>query len=104
MSTEEQVNQMVDKLLERCTTIRSLELLAYASVCFSHNTSPFETVHLCKMEVKADECFWLSEQISKILNDKIDYLAVTSSLKTFAKAMIGKEYRAEAEKKFQETQ
>ena len=100
---EEQIEKLVDTLAERFVNKRQLELLSYASVCFKHNTSPFETTHLSKMKVTANECFWLSEQISRVLNEKIDDLALMGSLRGTVK-MLGEQFRAKAEKDFEETQ
>jgi hypothetical protein len=100
---EEQIDRIVSILADKFTTGRQLELLSYASICFAHSTNPFETVHLQKKNVTLDECFWLSEQISKLLNEKIDYLACTGSLRGTVK-MLGKQFRAKAEKDFEETQ
>lgn len=100
---DEQIDKLVTMLADKFTSGRQLELLSYASTCFVHNTSPFETIHLQKMKVTASECFWLSEQISKVLNEKIDYLACTGSLRGTVK-MLGKQFRAKAEKDFEETQ
>ena len=47
------------------------ELLAYASVCFRNITSPFETSHLVKKNVKLDECGELSEIIADLLEDEV---------------------------------
>jgi|GEM_PF-3229399 len=49
------------------TPERRLELLAYASECFSHNTNPFDITHLVKKQVTADECLDLSDAISSVL-------------------------------------
>jgi hypothetical protein len=46
-----------------------MELLAYAKACFDHCTSPFETMHLIKKQVKADECVDLSREIANIIED-----------------------------------
>jgi len=43
------------------------ELLAYACVCFRNMTSPFETMHLQKMNVRLDECGDLSEKIANVI-------------------------------------
>jgi len=82
---------------------RSLELLAYAAVCFKHCTNPFETMHLAKKKVTADECIDLSNMIAGILEDEIDIVACTSALKD-GKGLLGKELLAQAEKDFAETQ
>lgn len=49
--------------------LRYRKLLAYASVCFKNMTSPFETMHLQKMNVTLDECGDLSEIIANELAD-----------------------------------
>ena len=46
---------------------RLRELLAYAAICFENMTSPFETMHLSKMNVTLDECGDLSESIAGFL-------------------------------------
>jgi hypothetical protein len=46
---------------------RMRELLAYACVCFRNMTSPFETMHLRKMNVTLDECGDLSEKIADVI-------------------------------------
>lgn len=67
--------------------LRYRKLLAYASVCFKHLTSPFETMHLSKMDVTLDECGDLSDIIANALAD-----------------MVYERDLVEAEKLFQETQ
>jgi hypothetical protein len=100
---DEAVEKMVNTIAERFTSKRQLELLAYASICFKHGTSPFEMIHLQKKNVTADECMWLSEQISYILNERIDYLACTAALEGKVKGL-GRDFRKQAEQDFQETQ
>ena len=82
---------------------RLAELLAYASVCFRHGTSPFETTHLTKKSVTADECKELSQKISDILDESIDFIAVTNALSNHGK-LLGRDLRANAEKEYAETQ
>jgi len=82
---------------------RSLELLAYAAVCFKHCTNPFENMHLVKKKVTADECIDLSNMIADILEDDIDLVACTEALRA-GKGLLGKEWIAQAEKDFAETQ
>ena len=72
---------------EKMDRLRYRKLLAYVSVCFEHMTSPFETMHLQKMNVTLDECGDLSDAIA-------DELA----------GMVLDEDLVEAEKLFQETQ
>jgi hypothetical protein len=69
------------------TNLRRRELLAYASVCFKHMTSPFESIHLRKINVTLDECGNLSDEIAGQLAD-----------------MVREQDLVEAEKLFQETQ
>lgn len=52
-------------------TKRMRELLAYACVCFRNMTSPFETMHLQKMNVSLDECGDLSEEIASIIENQV---------------------------------
>lgn len=79
-------------------TERLLELLAYAKVCFEKCTNPFETVHLAKLKVTADECRDLSAEIASIIEDAAVDLAVGSKR---LNASIAFEL---AEKRFAETQ
>lgn len=55
-------------------TKRLIELLAYAKVCFDKCTNPFETMHLVKKKVTADECRDLSIRIAAIIEDELDTL------------------------------
>ena len=48
---------------------RFIELLAYAKECFANSTNPFETRHLVKKGVTADECRDLSNEIATIIDD-----------------------------------
>jgi hypothetical protein len=50
-------------------TKRMRELLAYACICFRNMTSPFDTIHLQKMNVRLDECGDLSEAIAGMLEE-----------------------------------
>ena len=75
---------------------RECELLAYAKVCFERCTSPFETIHLIKKEVIADECVELSEKIAEIL---YEYL-----IEEYYWSMKAEGTLENAEKDFQETQ
>jgi len=79
------------------------ELLAYARVCFDKCTNPFETVHLAKKNVTADECRDLSQTIAEILEDELDFRSCITALRT-AKGPLSKELIAQAEKDFAETQ
>ena len=45
---DDAIEKMVNTLAERFISKRQLELLAYASVCFKHGTTPFEMAHLQK--------------------------------------------------------
>jgi len=76
---------------------RLLELLAYAKVCFDKCTNPFETIHLIKKKVTADECRDLSCYIAGIIEDYLD-LHVVPSTSVLEQAM------EKAEKEFAETQ
>jgi hypothetical protein len=76
---------------------RLLELLAYAKVCFEKCTNPFETAHLAKMNVTADECRDLSAEIASIIEDAVVDFAVGECLN----ASVAFEL---AEKRFAETQ
>lgn len=83
---------------ENMETKRLLELLAYAKVCFEKGRSPFDRVHLAKLNVTAEECRNLSAEIADIIGDKVIDLSIDS-----------KKYNAsvlleEAEKRFIETQ
>jgi hypothetical protein len=51
-----------------------IELLAYAAACFEHCTNPFETLHLSKKKITADECKDLSEAIATILAEHIEWV------------------------------
>ena len=51
--------------------MRMRKLLAYASICFKHGTSPFETMHLSKLNVKSFECVDLGDKISDIIADAV---------------------------------
>lgn len=55
-------------------TKRLIELLAYAKVCFDKCTNPFETAHLVKKNVSADECRDLSVKIADIIEGELDTL------------------------------
>lgn len=77
---------------------RLLELLAYAKVCFEKCTNPFETIHLVKMKVTADECRDLSAEIADMIEDKVIELAIAS--KKYSAGVL----LEEAEKRFAETQ
>jgi len=79
------------------------ELLAYAKVCFDKCTSPFETMHLVKKNVTADECRELSQTIADIIEDELDYKTCVTGLRT-ATGPLSKELIAQAEKEFAETQ
>jgi hypothetical protein len=75
---------------------RKLELLAYAKVCFEHCTNPFETIHLIKKKVTADECRYLSSLIRDSIENYIEeYFPNNSVLATIIE---------KAEKEFAETQ
>jgi len=76
---------------------RLIELLAYAKVCFEKCTSPFETTHLDKKEVNADECRDLSFKIAELIEDEVNLLLSYDEEK--AKAIL-----EQAEKEFEETQ
>lgn len=79
---------------------RLLELLAYAKVCFDKCTNPFETMHLSKKQVTADECRDLSAEIASIIEDAMSDM--------FDPWVVGsKEVKSaleNAEKEFAETQ
>ena len=79
---------------------RLFELLAYAKVCFDKCTNPFETMHLIKKQVTADECRDLSREIASIIEramtDSFDPWVVNS--KTVEVAL------RKAEEEFAETQ
>jgi hypothetical protein len=89
---------------------RRAELLAYASVCFGHCTSPFELMHLIKKQVKADECIDLSREIADIIDDELITCAAeigsTSSSGFSEKTMLEryKNLKIQAEHEFEETQ
>ena len=84
---------------------RMLELLAYASICFAHATSPFETIHLAKKEVTLDECIDLSCMIANILDDNVMDLCGTDPNTSFKMDIIKfKNLMAQSEKEFLETQ
>jgi hypothetical protein len=76
---------------------RLLELLAYAKVCFDKCTNPFETIHLIKKKVTADECRDLSFKIAEIIREHLD-LFIVSSTSVLEQAI------EKAEKEFAETQ
>jgi hypothetical protein len=50
---------------------RLIELLAYAKVCFDNCTSPFETTHLVKKDVRSYECRDLSREIADIIEKEL---------------------------------
>jgi hypothetical protein len=52
-------------------SMRLLELLSYAKVCFDKCTNPFDLTHLIKKRVKSDECIDLSHQIASIIEEWI---------------------------------
>lgn len=74
---------------------RLLELLAYAKVCFDHCTTPFESTHLQKQNVKADECRDLSFKIAETVFEYIEWNFKEDEVE---KAM------EQARKQFEETQ
>jgi hypothetical protein len=76
---------------------RLLELLAYAKVCFEKCTNPFETVHLAKLKVTAEECRELSVDIASIIEDEV--LAIAASKRSNAFTVL-----KQAEERFAETQ
>ena len=82
---------------------RLLELLAYAKVCFEKCTSPFETIHLAKKKVTANECVELSRAIADILEDEVEGKTCVRALKT-GSGQLGKDLIAQAEQEFAETQ
>jgi len=84
---------------------RMLELLAYASVCFVHGTSPFEMMHLSKKNVTLDECIDLSHMIANMIEDDVMDLCATSP-NTSLQIDIAKfkNLMAQSEKEFLETQ
>ena len=69
-------------------TERLVELLAYAKVCFDKCTNPFETTHLIKKNVTADECRDLSFAIAEAIEEKIEWEVVPDKVvKIIKKAM-----------------
>jgi len=62
---------------------RREELLAYASVCFEHATSPFETMHLVKKGVTSDECMDLTSEIGDILLCEVSSESILKATKEF---------------------
>ena len=84
---------------------RMIELLAYASVCFAHATSPFETIHLVKKEVTLGECIDLTHMIADILDDNVIDLCGTDPNTSFSTDIAKfKNLMAQSEKEFLETQ
>jgi hypothetical protein len=79
---------------------RELELLAYAKVCFDKCTSLFETIHLSKKKITADECRDLSFEIGSIIEDALsDYVdKLPEGFKEIREAL------EQAEREFAETQ
>lgn len=76
---------------------RLVELMAYAKVCFDHNTSPFETMHLVKKNVTSDECKELSGDVAEAIEAFL--VGLSMSLNASLNAIEG-----QAEKEFMETQ
>lgn len=74
---------------------RLKELLAYASVCFKNCTSPFETMHLIKKDVSANECIDLSMEIANIIEENMNEMFWNDEVKDAIK---------KANKEFLETQ
>jgi len=75
---------------------RRFELLAYASECFEHCTSPFLLVHLQKKNVLADECKELSLLVGSICD--MEVVLATDDVEWY------KEILEKARKDFKETQ
>jgi len=75
---------------------RRLELLAYAKVCFEKCTNPFETTHLIKKKVTADECRYLSYLIAEVIEGYLGDMGM------FSEELEG--VLKQAEKDFAETQ
>lgn len=76
-----------------------IELLAYAKVCFDKCTNPFETMHLIKKNVTADECRDLSFKIADIIEEELHTLSAVSGEKYDIRVMLEL-----ADKEFAETQ
>lgn len=79
---------------------RLVDLLAYAKVCFDKCTSPFESTHLIKKNVAADECRELSFKIADIIEEGLYELALTF----FGEDCDIEAILSQAEKEFDETQ
>jgi len=78
------------------TKKRTLELLAYAQICFDKCTSPFALTHLQKNNVSSDECIDLSHKIADLIeNEMYSYPDRDNNIHYLL---------AIAEKKFMETQ
>lgn len=80
---------------------RLVELLLYSSTCFGHCTNPFDSTHLSKKDVTAEECVALSNLIGSIIDSftLMDLLkADPKGVENLVRGLL------DAEKQFQETQ